>query len=164
MNLNAQVEGLQLKEELEIPLLAIREALLNAIVHRDYTRNSDIKVAVYDDMVEIVSPGSFPNGLSLEDVMSGRSELRNKVVANLFRELKYIESWGSGIEKITKLCKEKSVKFEIREEPSFVSIVFYRKNAELVANSAEKMPNSSEKPAKNQRKTSKYDKTGKYNL
>jgi len=144
LNLNAQVEGLQLKEELEIPLLAIREALLNAIVHRDYTRNSDIKVAIYDDMVEIVSPGSFPNGLSLEDVMSGRSELRNKVVANLFRELKYIESWGSGIEKITKLCKEKSVKFEIREEPSFVSVVFYRKNAELVANSAEKMPNSAE--------------------
>ena len=145
LNLNAQVEGLQLKEELEIPLLAIREAMLNAIVHRDYTRNSDIKVAIYDDIVEIVSPGTFPNGLSIEDVMSGRSELRNRIVANLFRELKYIESWGSGIEKITKLCKEKNVKFEIREEPSFVSIIFYRKSSELVADSAEKMPNNAEK-------------------
>ena len=145
LNLNAQVEGLQLKEELEIPLLAIREAMLNAIVHRDYTRNSDIKVAIYDDIVEIVSPGTYPNGLSIEDVMSGRSELRNRVVANLFRELKYIESWGSGIEKITKLCKEKNVKFEIREEPSFVSIIFYRKSGELVVDSAEKMPNSAEK-------------------
>ena len=145
LNLNAQVEGLQLKEELEIPLLAIREAMLNAIVHRDYTRNSDIKVAIYDDIVEIVSPGTFPNGLSIEDVMSGRSELRNRIVANLFRELKYIESWGSGIEKITKLCKEKNVKFEIREEPSFVSIIFYRKSGELVADSAEKMPNNAEK-------------------
>ncbi|BCD67599.1 RNA-binding domain-containing protein [Nitratiruptor sp. YY09-18] len=140
LNLHAKVEGLQLKEELEIPLIALREALLNAIIHRDYTRNSDIKVAIYDDIVEIVSPGTFPNGLSLEDVISGRSELRNKSLANLFKELKYIESWGSGIEKITKVCKEKGVKFEIKEEPSFVNVVFYRK--------------TSKKPANNQRKTS----------
>ncbi|NPA73218.1 MAG: ATP-dependent DNA helicase, partial [Epsilonproteobacteria bacterium] len=133
LNLSAEVKGLQLKEELEIPLLALREALLNAIIHRDYVRNSDIKVAIYDDLVEIVSPGNFPNGLSLDDVMSGRSELRNKIVANLFRELKYIESWGSGIEKIANLCKESGVKFELKEEPSFVSIVFYR-NAKPIEN------------------------------
>ena len=149
LNLSAKVEGLQLKEELEIPLLALREALLNAIIHRDYTRNSDIKVAIYDDIVEIVSPGNFPNGLSLDDVMSGRSELRNKVVANLFRELKYIESWGSGIEKIKKLCNQSEVKFELKEEPSFVSVVFYRKNipienGEKIPNSAEKLPNNAE--------------------
>jgi len=110
LNLNAEVKGLQLKEELEIPLLAIREALINAIVHRDYLRNSDIKVAVYDDIVEIVSPGGFPNGLTIEEVMSGRSEIRNKVLASLFRELKFVETWGSGIGKIKKLCKEKKYK------------------------------------------------------
>ena len=141
LNLSAEVKGLQLKEELEIPLLAIRETLLNAIIHRDYTRNSDIKVAIYDDIIEIVSPGNFPNGLSIEDIMSGRSEIRNKVIANLFRELKYIESWGSGIEKIKLLCDKKGIKFEIKEEPNFVSVVFYRpkmpNNAELVPNNAE---------------------------
>jgi ATP-dependent DNA helicase RecG len=67
LNLNAEVKGLQLNEELEIPLLALRESLINAIIHRDYLRNSDIKVAVYDDIVEITSPGGFPNGLTLEE-------------------------------------------------------------------------------------------------
>jgi len=141
LNLYAKVEELQLKENFEIPLLAIREALLNAIIHRDYTRNSDIKVAIYDDIVEIVSPGNFPNGLNIDDVMNGRSELRNKVIANLFRELKYIESWGSGIEKIKNLCNKEKIKFEIKEEPNFVSVIFYRKK---MPNIAEKMPNNSE--------------------
>ena len=147
LNINAEVKGLQLKEELEIPLLALREALINAIIHRDYLRNSDIKVAVYDDIVEIISPGGFPNGLTIQEVINGRSEIRNKVLAYLFRELKFVETWGSGIGKIKKLCKEKNIKFEINESGNFVSIVFYRKNSE-------KMPNNVEKPAKNQRKTS----------
>ncbi len=62
---------LELKETLEILLLVLREAILNTTIHRDYQRNSDIKVAIYDDIVEIVSPGGFPNGLTLEEVMSG---------------------------------------------------------------------------------------------
>ncbi len=147
LNLHAQVEGLQLKEKLEIPLLALREALLNAIIHRDYQRNSDIKVAIYDDIVEIVSPGGFPNGLTLEEVMSGRSEIRNKIIANLFKELGFVETWGSGIGKIQKLCKENGIKFEINESGNFVSIVFFRpiEIGEKVPNSAEKVPNNAEK-------------------
>ncbi len=147
LHVSAKVEGLQLKEKLEIPLLALREAILNAIIHRDYQRNSDIKVAIYDDIVEIVSPGGFPNGLTLEEVMSGRSEIRNKIVANLFKELGFVETWGSGIGKIQKLCKENSIKFEINESGNFVSIVFYRpiETGIKVPNSAEKKPNSAEK-------------------
>ena len=141
LNLYAKVEELQLKEEFEIPLLAIREVLLNAIIHRDYTRNSDIKVAIYDDIVEITSPGNFPNGLNIDDVMNGRSELRNKVIANLFRELKYIESWGSGIEKIKNLCNKYKIKFEIKEEPNYVSVIFHRKK---IPNNAGKIPNNTE--------------------
>ena len=143
LNLNAEVRGLQLQEELEIPLLAIREALINAIIHRDYLRNSDIKVAIYDDIVEITSAGGFPNGLTLEEVMNGRSEIRNKVLASLFRELKFVETWGSGITKIKNLCQKKNIKFEINESGNFVSIVFYRPNiGEKVPNSAEKVLNS----------------------
>jgi ATP-dependent DNA helicase RecG len=149
LNLNAKVEGLQLKEELEIPLLALREVLINAIVHRDYLRNSDIKVAIYDDIVEITSPGGFPNGLTIEEVMSGRSEVRNKIVANLFRELKYIETWGSGIAKIKKLCEDKGIKFEINESGNFVSVVFYRPQI----SSSEKISNNSELSANSQRIT-----------
>ncbi|NUV00471.1 ATP-dependent DNA helicase [Marinitoga sp. 1154] len=150
LNLNAEVKGLQLKEDFEIPILALREVLINAVIHRNYLRNSDIKIAVYDDIVEIVSPGGFPNGLTIEEVMNGRSEIRNKILANLFRELKYVETWGSGIEKIKKLCREKNIKFEIKESGNFVSVIFYRPKIKR----SKKTLSSSEKPAKNQRKTS----------
>jgi len=140
LNLNAEVKGLQLQEEFEIPLLALREAIINAIIHRDYLKNSDIKVAIYDDLVEITSPGGFPNGVTIEEVMNGRSEVRNKIVANLFRELKFVETWGSGIAKIQKLCKEKNIKFKINESGNFVSIEFFR-------------PKISEKVAKKQLKS-----------
>jgi len=116
------------------------EAILNAIIHRDYLRNSDIKVAIYDDIVEITSPGGFPNGLTLQEVMSGRSEIRNKVLANLFKELKFVETWGSGVRKIQKLCSQNGIKFEINESGNFVTILFYR-------------PESVKKPVGNRRKT-----------
>ena len=153
LNLNAEVEGLQLKEELEIPLLALREVLINAIIHRDYLRNSDIKVAIYDDIVEIVSPGGFPNGLTLEEVMNGRSEIRNKILANLFRELNYVETWGSGIGKVKKICEEKNIKFEINETGNFVSIVFYRPKINTVEKPTKNRRKTDGKPTENRRKT-----------
>jgi len=109
----------------KILLLALREIVLNAIIHRDYTRNSDIKIAI-DDIVEIISVGGFVNGLTIDEISNGRSELRNKVVANLFKELNFIESWGSGIEKVRNSCDKRGVKFELREKGLFVEAVFYR--------------------------------------
>ena len=138
LNLSAEIKGLQREEEYEIPLIVLREALLNAIVHRDYTRNSDIKVAIYDDIVEIVSPGGFPGGLVLEDVFNGRSELRNKIIANLFKELGFIESWGSGIGKIKRLCQERNIKFKIDENYNFTSVVFSRTQMKKVDDIGEK--------------------------
>jgi len=85
----------------EYPLEAIREALINAIIHRDYAiLGSDIKVAIYDDMLEITSPGPLPDALPVEELGTGRSEIRNRVLAPIFKELKLIEAWGSGIQKI----------------------------------------------------------------
>ncbi len=126
LNLEANIEGLKRVEQYEIPLVVLREALLNAIIHRDYTRNSDIKVAVYDDMVEIVSPGGLPNGLTVTDVFEGRSELRNKIIAKVFKELGYVETWGTGIKRIEKMCKNNNIKFEFKENSNFVSVIFYR--------------------------------------
>jgi len=117
----------------KIPLLALREIVLNAIIHRDYTRNSDIKIVIYDDIVEIISVGGFVNGLTIDDISNGRSELRNKVVANLFKELNFIESWGSGIGKVRNSCDKRGVKFELREKGLFVEAVFYRPISETVA-------------------------------
>lgn len=126
LNLRAEIKGLRRKEEYEIPIEVLREALLNAIIHRDYTRNSDIKVAIYDDIVEIISPGALPNGITIEEISNGRSELRNKVLAFLFKELEYIEAWGSGIAKIREACSSRGIDFKFEEKGNFVSTEFVR--------------------------------------
>jgi ATP-dependent DNA helicase RecG len=126
LNLNAEIKGLQREEDYEIPVVALREALLNAFVHRDYIRNRDIKVAVFDDIVEIISPGALPHGITLDDISNGRSELRNKVLAKLFKELGYIETWGSGIARIKEICSENHIDFSIKETGDFVQVTFVR--------------------------------------
>ncbi len=143
LHLKATIDGLQRTESYEIPLGALREVILNAIIHRDYTRNSDIKIAIYDDIVEVISIGGLVNGLTIADIGNGRSELRNKILANLFRELGYIESWGSGIGRVKTLCKDAEVNFELKEQGSFVEAVFYRPTIEHRRNTAEIPPNKS---------------------
>ena len=99
--LGATIGEIYRKDRWEYPLEAIREALINAVIHRDYAiLGSDIKVAIYDDMLEITSPGPLPDALSLEELGTGRSEIRNRVLAPIFKELKLIEAWGSGIRKM----------------------------------------------------------------
>ena len=99
--LGATIGEIYRKDRWEYPLEAIREALINAIIHRDYAiLGSDIKVAIYDDMLEITSPGPLPDALSVEELGTGRSEIRNRVLAPIFKELKLIEAWGSGIRKM----------------------------------------------------------------
>lgn len=85
------------EEQLEIPEIAIREALLNAIVHRNYHIKAPIKVAIYDDRIEIFSPGSFPGPLDLKNLKSGITYLRNPMICKIFREIGYIEKLGTGI-------------------------------------------------------------------
>ncbi|MGA2594480.1 MAG: helix-turn-helix domain-containing protein [Bryobacteraceae bacterium] len=90
-----------------LPLVAIREALMNAIVHADYAqRGAPIRVALYDDRLEIENPGVLPLGLTIEDIQKGVSKLRNRVLARVFHELKLVERWGSGIQRMTAACQE----------------------------------------------------------
>ncbi|MDP2832968.1 MAG: putative DNA binding domain-containing protein [Pseudomonadota bacterium] len=99
------VKGLQRTDTYEIPETALREALINAAIHRDYSNQGrDIKVGIYDDIVNIVSPGGLPNTLTMETLLDGRSEIRNRVIARVFKELGYIEQWGSGIQRIKSAC------------------------------------------------------------
>ncbi|ALS97100.1 helix-turn-helix domain-containing protein [Lacimicrobium alkaliphilum] len=128
LHLKAEIFGLQRTETYEIPITAIREALVNAFVHRDYSNTGrDIKVGIYDDMVNIVSPGGLPNGLTLDEALKGRSEIRNKVIARVFKELGYIEQWGSGITRLRKLCQQAgNPEPTIKETGDFVDIEFHR--------------------------------------
>jgi len=128
INLSAKIEGLYRTDSYEIPLIALREALINALIHRDYANfGRDIKVGVYDDIVNIVSPGALPNIVTIEDILRGRSEIRNKVIANVFKELGLIEQWGSGISRIMIACKKAGLdQPRIREQGDFVDVEFYR--------------------------------------
>ncbi|WP_041740115.1 RNA-binding domain-containing protein, partial [Echinicola vietnamensis] len=117
INLQAEIKGLYRDEKYEIPVVALREALVKAIIHRDYVNQGrDIKVGIYDDIVNIVSPGSLPNNITMDDIFNGRSEVRNRVLANVFKELGLIEQWGSGINRIISACKGYGLQTPIIQE------------------------------------------------
>ena len=134
----------------EIPPDALREAVVNAIIHRDYVMSgSDIKIAVFDDRIEITSPGGFPRGITIEDVLSGRSEIRNRVIARVFKEAGLIEKWGRGVGKIMKTCEEYGLKKpDIIESGMFVKFVFYRKGNENDSKTDQKKPTKKNRPEK----------------
>jgi ATP-dependent DNA helicase RecG len=93
-----------------LPVVAVREALMNAIVHADYAqRGAPIRVALFDDRLEIENPGLLPFGLTLEDLQKGISKLRNRVLGRVFQELGLIEQWGSGIQRMTVSCQERGL-------------------------------------------------------
>jgi ATP-dependent DNA helicase RecG len=123
---SGKIEGLQRIDRYEVPLDAIREAIVNAIVHRDYSiSGADIKFAVFDDRIEITSPGCLPRSLEIEDIMAGRSEIRNKVIARFFKEIGFIEQWGTGMRKMVNLCASANLpEPEFKESGLFFKIVF----------------------------------------
>lgn len=89
----------------QYPPEAVREAVINAILHADYsTMRSSVQVAIFDDRMEITNPGPLPLGLSLETALSGVSQLRNRVIGRVFRELNLIEQWGSGLARMHQVC------------------------------------------------------------
>ncbi|MBU4371512.1 MAG: helix-turn-helix domain-containing protein [Syntrophaceae bacterium] len=123
---SGKIEGLQRIDRYEVPLDAIREAIVNAIVHRDYSiSGADIKFAVFDDRIEITSPGCLPRSLEIEDIMAGRSEIRNKVIARFFKEIGFIEQWGTGMRKMVNLCASANLpEPEFKESGLFFKIIF----------------------------------------
>jgi len=90
------IRGKKREEKLEIPEVAIREALLNAIVHRNYHIQAPIKIAIYDNRIEIFSPGDFPGPINSSNLLSGLTYIRNPGISKIFRQAKYIEKLGSG--------------------------------------------------------------------
>ncbi len=99
------------------------------MIHRDYIiLGSDVKVAIYDDMLEITSPGPLPDALSIEDLGSGRSEIRNRVLAPIFKDLKLIEAWGSGIQKMQQELRDyPEIELILRESGHAFQVQFVKK-------------------------------------
>lgn len=80
------------------PLSVLREVVINALVHTDYSqRGAPIRIAFFDDRIEVENPGILLPGMTIEDMKSGVSKIRNPVIARIFRELKLMEQWGSGV-------------------------------------------------------------------
>ncbi len=100
-----------------VPAAALREAIINAIVHTDYAeRGAPIRVAIFDDRIEVENPGLLPLGLTIEDIQKGVSKLRNRVIGRVFHELGLIEQWGSGIQRMTAACHEAGLPTPVLEE------------------------------------------------
>jgi ATP-dependent DNA helicase RecG len=99
------------------PAVAVREAIMNAIVHADYAqRGAPIRIALFDDRLEIENPGLLPFGLTIEDIQRGVSKLRNRTLGRVFQELRLIEQWGSGIQRMTVACLDRGLDAPIFEE------------------------------------------------
>ncbi len=99
-NLRSAFEGLRRIDYNDYPEEALREALLNAVVHRDYDYSGSIIINIYDDRIEFISLGGLVKGLTLLDIKGGVSQPRNAVIANVFYRLTLIESYGTGIQKM----------------------------------------------------------------
>ena len=97
---HGKVKGLFREDRQDYPEEALREALLNAVVHRDYAFSSSILISIFDDRIEFVSVGGLPKGISLDDILLGLSVPRNENLANVFYRLHLIEAYGTGIPKI----------------------------------------------------------------
>ena len=127
LNLHGKIVGLQRQEHLDIPLEALREALINALCHRSYDSvSSSVSLAIYDDRVEIENPGRLPLGITPENIKDSHdSKPFNPIIAGVLYKSTWLESWGSGVKRMLDACKKQGTPepfYEVR--PGGVVIVF----------------------------------------
>lgn len=125
----AEFKGLNRIDIRDYPIEAIREALLNAVVHRDYSFSSSILINIFNDRMEFVSIGGLVKGITYDDIMLGISIARNKNLANLFYRLKLIEAYGTGIMKIQASYTDCIYKPKIEVSDNAFKIILPNKNA-----------------------------------
>ena len=111
--LAGESKNVEFKENL--PEKSIRELIINAMVHRSYLDHGTIQVAVYDNRLEITSPGKLPMGQTMERMKEGYSKIRNEALAHAFAYMNLIEHWGSGIPRIIDKVKAAGL-----QEPEFI--------------------------------------------
>ncbi|MDO4921196.1 MAG: ATP-binding protein [Phascolarctobacterium sp.] len=129
-----EIKGADRKKVERIPEAAFREAVANALIHRAWDVDSQIRVLMYDDRVEIISPGGLPSGITEDEYLSGKlSVLRNRTLANVFYRLGYVEIFGTGILRIKQLYEEglKQPEFEVSENTIKIVLPLFEKNLDL---------------------------------
>ena len=128
------IQGADRQKIEKIPEAAFREAIANALIHRVWDVDSQIRVSMFDDRLEIVSPGGLPSGITEEEYLFGKlSVLRNRNLANVFYRLGFVEIFGTGITRIKQLYAECLIKpdFEISENAIKIVLPIFEKSADL---------------------------------
>lgn len=128
----AKFGGIQREDIPQYPPAVVREAITNAILHADYALRAPIQIAIFEDRIEITNPGALPFGLDMATALSGVSQLRNRVIGRVFRELHIIEQWGSGFGRMIQICQELGIpepKFE--EIGNFFRVTLYHRTSRL---------------------------------
>ena len=128
------IQGADRKKMEKIPEAAFREAIANVLIHRVWDVDSQIRVSMFDDRIDIVSPGGLPSGITEEEYLSGKlSVLRNRNLANVFYRLGFVEIFGTGITRIKQLYAEALIKpdFEVSENAIKIVLPIFEKNADL---------------------------------
>lgn len=116
INLSSDIVGIYRVDKYEIPPKSIREVIANAVIHRSYLEPNDIQVALYDNRLEITSPGMLLSGVNVKRMKEGYSKLRNRAIASVFAYVNIIEKWGSGIPRIMDEIREYGL-----QEPEFIA-------------------------------------------
>lgn len=129
INVSINISGKAQREEIwEYPKEALREAVINAICHRNYEDTGNVQIRIFDDRLEIWNPGTLPEGITIDSLKGDhRSRPRNELIARCFYLIKYIEQWGTGTNRIINSCKEAGLQeplFEVKDN-DFI-ITFYR--------------------------------------
>jgi predicted HTH transcriptional regulator len=117
MQRGAEIGAVRRTDRWTLPPVAVREAVINAVVHGDYAqRGAPVRVALYDDRLTVESPGLLPFGLVVDDLRQGISRVRNRVIGRVFHELGLIEQWGSGIGRMQEACRAAGLRPPLFEE------------------------------------------------
>ena len=116
INLGSDIVGIYRVDKYEIPPKSIREVIANAVIHRSYLEPNDIQVALYDNRLEITSPGMLLSGVNVKRMKEGYSKLRNRAIASVFAYVNIIEKWGSGIPRIMNEIRKYGL-----QEPEFIA-------------------------------------------
>jgi ATP-dependent DNA helicase RecG len=123
------IKGPRRKEMLEIPEVALREVLINALVHRNYHIQAPIKIALFDNRVEVFSPGDFPGPINAQNLLCGLTYSRNIAIAKLFRHLGFIETLGSGFLTIFESYRARGLPLpEVIEGENYVKCILPRQS------------------------------------
>lgn len=162
IDLGSRIEGIARQDYYELPIKTIREMISNAVCHRSYLAPGKIQVALFDDRLEVTSPGMLDSEITIERMKSGLSKIRNRAIAAAFSYMHIVEAWGSGIPKMFMEAKEYGLREpELLDLGSDFRINLYRKESHTDLNGVivpkKNMENNGKYGTKNDTKTGPGD-------